>query len=74
MKLKQHAILGAAVGAGFEFVLADFAAEGVAVNAQDAGGAGLVAVGAVERLADELLFEFDDGFVEENAPFDHLPN
>ena len=57
-----------------EFVFGHFAAEGVAVNAEHFGGAGLVAVGAVEDALDEALFKLADGLIEKNAPVDHLQN
>jgi len=57
-----------------EFVLGDFAAKRVAMNAQDFCGAGLVAVGAFENALDEALFEFADSLVEEDAALDHQGN
>jgi hypothetical protein len=54
-----------------ELVFADFAAEGVAVNAEELGGSGLVAFGAFEDAADELLFKFRDGFFEADAAVNH---
>jgi len=65
----QSARAGAAV---VEFVLGHFAAQGVAVNAEKFGGAGLVAVGAIQDALDETFFEFADGLVEEDATLDHL--
>ena len=57
---------------GVELVFVDFAAEGIAVNAQDDGGARLIAVGAFEDALDEFFFELADGFVEQNAALHHL--
>jgi len=57
-----------------EFVFGHLAAKGVAVNAEYFGGAGLVAVVAVEDALDEALFKLADSFIEENAPVDHLQN
>jgi hypothetical protein len=47
-----------------EFIEADFAAEGVAMDAEQAGGARLIAIRAVEGALDEALLEFIHGFVE----------
>ncbi len=58
----------------FELVLTDLAAEGVAMDAEDPRGAGLVAVGAVEHPLDEFLLEFVDRFVKQNPAFHHLAN
>jgi len=60
------------VAVGIELVLTDLAAQGIAVNAENFGGAGLVAVGAVQYALDEALLEFSDGFVEKNSPLHHL--
>ena len=55
-----------------ELVLGHFAAQGVAVNAEDLGSTGLVAIGAVENASDKAFFKFTDGLTEEDATFDHL--
>ena len=55
-----------------EFVLGHFAAEGIAVNAENCGGTGLVAVGAIEDALNEALFKFADRLVEKDATLDHL--
>jgi hypothetical protein len=47
-----------------EFVDADLAAQCVAVNAEQAGGAGLIAIRAIESALDETLLEFIHRFVE----------
>jgi hypothetical protein len=47
-----------------EFVDADLAAQCIAVNAEQAGGAGLIAVRAIQGALDESLLEFIHGFVE----------
>jgi hypothetical protein len=54
-----------------EFVLGDFAAEGVAMDAQDFRGARLITVGALEDTFDEAFFEFADGLIEKDAALDH---
>src|SRR5713226_2424716 len=56
----------------FEFVEADLAAQGVAVDPQDPGGARLVAVRAVQHALDEFLLELGDGLVEQDPAFHHL--
>ena len=55
-----------------EFVFADFAAEGVAMDAEHFCGAALVAVSAIQDALDETLFKFADGFIEKNSPVHHL--
>jgi hypothetical protein len=55
-----------------ELVLDHFAAESVAVNAEDFCGARLVAVGTVEDALDETLLKFPDGLIEEDSAVDHL--
>ena len=57
-----------------EFVLGHFTAEGIAVNAENGGGAGLVAVGAIEDALNEAFFKFADRLVEKDATLDHLQN
>jgi hypothetical protein len=52
--------------------LADFPAEGIAVDAEQLGGAALIAFGALKGALDEALLEFVKGFVQQNAVFDHL--
>jgi len=54
-----------------ELVFGDFAAESVAMNAENFRGAGLIAVGALEDAFDEALFEFADGLIEEDAALHH---
>ena len=56
----------------FELIKTDLAAERVAMDAQDARSARLVAVRAVQRTLDEFLLEFGDCFVKENAAIHHL--
>ena len=61
-----------AVAVGIELVLIDFAAQRIAVNAQNFGRAGLVAVGAVQNAFDKSFLEFADRFVKKNPPLYHL--
>ena len=49
----------------------DFATEGVAMDTEELGGAGLITVGPFEGALDEFLFEFSDGFLKKDAAFDH---
>src|SRR5260370_3346034 len=58
----------------FELVLTDLAAEGVAMDAEDPRGAGLVAVRAVKHTLDEFLFKFVNRFVKKDPAFHHLTN
>jgi hypothetical protein len=55
-----------------EFVFRHFAAEGVAMNAEEGSGAGLIAIGAIEDALDKTFFEFADSLVEKDAALDHL--
>ena len=54
-----------------EFVYVDFAAKRVAVDAEDFGGARLIAVGAIEDALDEFFLELGDGFLEKDFALDH---
>lgn len=55
-----------------ELVLADLAAQRVAVNTEDLCGTGLVAVCAVQNPLDEAFFKFFDSLIEQNPSFHHL--
>ena len=55
-----------------ELIYLDFAAQGVAVHAEQRRGARLIAACAIEDRLDEAFFKFADGFVELNAVFHHL--
>ena len=57
-----------------ELVDVHFAAEGVAVDAEELGGAGPVAVGTFESALNKFFLELCDGFLEKDAPFDHHSN
>lgn len=54
-----------------ELVDFDLSAQCVAVDAEALRGSRLVPIGEFESVLDELLFEFGDGFLEENAALDH---
>ena len=60
------------VAVRIEFVFSDLAAQGVAVNAEDFCGAGLIAVGAIQNALDEALFEFTNSFIEQDPALHHL--
>jgi len=53
-------------------VFGDFAAQGVPVNAESLGGAGLVSVVALKHTFDETFLKFSHGFFKENAALHHL--
>jgi hypothetical protein len=55
-----------------QFVLADFAAEGVAVDSWGCRGARLIAFGTIQNPFDKTFFEFADRFVEKDPAFHHL--
>jgi len=61
-----------AVAVGIELVLIDFAAQRIAVNAQNFSRAGLVTIGAVQNAFDKAFLEFADRFVKKNSPLHHL--
>src|SRR3989304_2693354 len=62
----------AAEVAAVEAVEVELAAEGVAVDAEGFGGAGLVAAAGVEDLADETFFKLGQRLVVEDTAFDQL--
>jgi hypothetical protein len=68
----MRTFLTPATAAVIEFVLGHFAAQGVAVDAEQFGGAGLIAVGALQNAFDEALFKLAHGFIEQNSAFHHL--
>ena len=47
-----------------QLILADFTAEGVAVDAQGFRGAGLISVKTFQHTFDEFFFEFRNCFFE----------
>lgn len=55
-----------------ELVFGYFAAERVAMDAEEFRGAGLIAVGALKDTFDEALLELADGLIEEDAALYHL--
>jgi hypothetical protein len=61
-----------AVTVRIELVFPDLAAQGIAVDAKDFRGAGLIAVGAVQDPLDKALFKFPDGLVKKYATLHHL--
>ena len=71
-RLWQHSACVTAVAVRIELVSIDLAAERVAVNAKNFGGARLISIGPVQHALDETFFELADGFVEKNPPFHHL--
>ena len=64
--------LVAAGGLAVEAKFFEFAAEGVAVDAEEFGGAALVAVGAFHGGLEEALLEFLERFLEQNPTVNHL--
>ena len=57
-----------------ELVFAEFAAQGIAVDTEEFGGARLVAAGALEGAANESLFEFGDGIAKADAAVNQVAN
>jgi|SRR5271155_3125345 len=57
-----------------DFVFADLAAQGVAVNPQKFRGARLIAVSAFQRALDEFLLKLNHGLFEQYPALDHLSN
>jgi hypothetical protein len=54
-----------------ELVSVYFAAQGIAMDTKNFGGARLVAVGALKNTLDEFFFEFVNGFFQKNPALDH---
>jgi len=61
----------AAVCPVVELVLIHFAAERVAMDAQDFRGARLISVEPLEHAPDEFLLKLGDGFFEQDSALDH---
>ena len=61
----------AAAAYAFEFILAYFAAQRVAVDSQRFCAAGLIALAAFQHTADKLFLEFTDCFFEQDSSLDH---
>ena len=57
-----------------QLVQIDLAAERIAVNSKQPGGARLVAVKTFQHALDEFLFKFVDRFVELDPTIHHLAN
>jgi hypothetical protein len=57
-----------------QLVLVDLAAECIAMNSQETGGARLVAVETVQHAFDKLLFKFVDCFLKMDTAIHHLAN
>lgn len=57
-----------------KFIEADLAAERVTVNAEQASGARLVALGAVQHALNKFFLEFVHGFVKKDSAIHHLPD
>ena len=70
--LRRNSARVAPVAVGIELVRVDLTAQRIAVDAQNFGGARLVAVRTVQNALDETLLEFPNGFVKQNSPLDHL--
>jgi hypothetical protein len=52
----------------------DFAAERIAVNTKQPGGARLIAVETVQHALDKFLFKFIDRFIEMDPSLHHQAN
>ena len=55
-----------------QFIFTDLSTQRVAVDSQHDCSTGLVSFGTFQYPLDESFLKFSDGFVEQNAPFDHL--
>jgi hypothetical protein len=51
-----------------------FATEGIAMDTEYFGGAGLIPVDAFEDTLDEFLLEFSHGLFEKDSALDHHPD
>jgi hypothetical protein len=63
---------GAPVVAMIQLVDIDLATQRIAMDAQQARGAGLISIRAIQHTLDEFFFEFVDCFFKQNASLDHL--
>lgn len=59
------------LGHAIQFVLAHFAAQRVAVNAQFEGRLSLIAFGAFQSAGYKFFLKFRPGFVQQNPAFNH---
>jgi hypothetical protein len=57
-----------------EFVLANLAAQRIAVDSQRSRAPGLIAVAAFQNTADEFFLKFPDSFFEQDSSLDHHSN
>jgi hypothetical protein len=55
-----------------QFVLRHLSAQGIAMDSQKLCRPALIAVGSLQNPLDEALFEFTDGFIEQNSALHHL--
>jgi hypothetical protein len=55
-----------------QLVKTDFAAQRIAMYAQQARSARLISIGAIEHALDEFFFKLVYSFVKQNASLDHL--
>jgi len=55
-----------------ELIFIDLAAQSIAVNAENFGSPGLVAVRAIQNALNETLFKLTDCFVKQNTALYHL--
>jgi hypothetical protein len=58
----------------FELIFLDFAAERIAMDAEQASGSRLIALGVIHSAFDKASLEFSERFVKQNAAIDHLAN
>lgn len=63
---------GAARRPAVEVELFEFPAECIPVDSKQASGTRLISLGPVHRGLDKALFEFLNGFFEQNTTIDHL--
>src|SRR4029077_11333792 len=63
---------GAAVVAMIELVDPDLAAQRITMDAQQARGAGLISIRAIQHALDEFFLKFVHCFFKQNASLDHL--
>jgi hypothetical protein len=54
-----------------QMIFRDFAAQGIAVNSENLGGAALIALGVFQDSPNELFLELCHGFLKQNTALDH---
>jgi len=71
-ELWRHSAGVATVAVRIQLVSVDLAAERIAMDAQNFGGARLISIASVQHALNETFFELANGLVEKNPALHHL--